>query len=134
MSPQQKEALLALGSSAGFALLAHLLQGLLPGFRWETVMAATVVFILTMWIGRWIVGMRARALDERDLFIRYQAGLVASHALGIVSTVGTIILCSLYRNTLTVPTIQVALLAYYGWLSMYAVWSVTVLALYRRGT
>jgi hypothetical protein len=67
------------------------------------------------------------------LAIRYQAGLVASHAFGIVVMVGAVALCMLNRAAMTAPTIHVALLAYFGWMAMYLAWSLTVLVLYGKG-
>jgi hypothetical protein len=133
MVPQEKEAWLALGSSLAFAALVFPLRVLVPTLECEAVFVALAVFIAILWIGRRTVGLTARALDERDLVIRYQAGLVASHAFGIVVMVGAVVLWMLHRLTLAVPIIHVALLAYFGWMSMYVVWSVTVLVLYRRG-
>lgn len=78
-----------------------------------------------------MVGLRTKTLDERDLSIRYQAGLVASHGFGMVVMVGALLLWVLHRTSL--PSVYVALLAYWGWTAMYLVWSATVLVLYRRG-
>ena len=128
MVPQQKEALLALAGSLVFAALAVPLR-----VRCEAIFVALAVFIAILWIGRRVVGLRTAALDERDLAIRYQAGLVAAHAFGSIVMVGAVVLWMLHRSTLAVPAVSVALLAYGGWMAMYLVWSVTILVLYRRG-
>ena len=133
MVPQQKEAVVALCSSLVFTSLLPLVRPLAGSFRIEAIFVTLVAFIATLWIGRVLVGLKAKALDERDLAIRYQAGLVATHGFGIVVMVGAAILCLLHREILVVPTEHVALLAYYGWMTLYLVWSVTVLILYRKG-
>ncbi|MBN1628684.1 MAG: hypothetical protein JW990_02875 [Thermoleophilia bacterium] len=132
MLPQQKEALVALGSAVAFGVLIGVLIPLIDSFRAEAVFIALVAFILGLWIGRAVVGLRTKALDERDMAIRYKAGMVALHGFGAVVMVGAVVLFFLNRGDLLVPVVHVALLAFVSWIVMYMVWAVTVLILYRK--
>jgi hypothetical protein len=131
-TPQEREAALVLVSSLVFAAAAMPLRRLVPSLEVESLFLALGVFIVTLWIGRRSVGLRTRKLDERDWAIRYQAGIVSTHVFGIAVMVGAMTLCALHHGALMVPSVHVALLAYGSWMSMYAVWALTVLALYRR--
>lgn len=134
MVPQEKEALLALGSSLAFGVFAFPLQALFPGARCEALFLAILGFVAVLWTGRRVVGLRSQALDERDIAVRYQAGLVGSHVFGTVVMIGAVALWALHRTTLTVPSVEVVLLASCRWLATYLVWEVIILALYRRGS
>jgi hypothetical protein len=133
MAPQEKEALLTLGNSLAFAILVFPLRMIFPEFQCEIVFITLVAFIAILWIGRKIIGIKRKALDERDMAIRYLSGIIAAHVFGIVIMVGTVVLWMLHRLSMSVPIMDMALLAYFGWLSMYLTLSVTVLILYRRG-
>jgi hypothetical protein len=133
MAPQEKEALLTLGNSLAFAILVFPLRMIFPEFQCEVVFVALVAFIAILWIGRKLFGIKRKALDERDMAIRYLSGIIAAHVFGIVIMVGTVVLWMLHRLAMSVPIMDMVLLAYFGWLSMYLTLSVTVLILYRRG-
>jgi hypothetical protein len=133
MVSQEKEAYLTLANSLIFALVVFPFRNIFPKFECEVVFVALVVFIAILWIGRKVFGIKFKTLDERDIAIRYRSGIMAAHVFGAVIMVGATVLWMLHRSTMTVPTIQLALLAYFGWLSMYLTLSMTVLILYRRG-
>lgn len=133
MLPQQREALLVLASSVVFTAALALLQPWAGGLHIEATFGALGAFVIVLWIGRSLVGLRAKSLDERDVAIRYRAGIVAMFGFGSTLIIGAILLCTAHRETGLVPVAQVALLAYGSWMAMYLLWSVTVLVLYRRG-
>ncbi len=133
MVPQQKEALLVLVASTVFAALVWPLRLALPALECEAVFLDLLAFIAVLWIGRQLVGLKARALDERDLAIRYRAAVYSTHLFGAVVMVGAMALWAAHRTTLAVPAAQVALLATFAWMAMYLAWSLSVLVLYRRG-
>lgn len=133
MVPQEKEALLTLGNSLLFTVLVFLFRNILPHYECEVVFAGLVAFIAILWIGRSVFGIKLKALDERDVAIRYRSGIIAAHGFGIFIMTGVVVLWSLHRATMAVPITQMVLLAYFGYLFMYLTLSVTVLVLYRRG-
>ena len=132
MLPQQKEAVLELCGAVFFSVLVGVLVPLIDSFRSETVLLALVGFIVVLWIGRRLVGLRAKTLDERDMAIRYKAGMLALHGFGMVVMAGAVILFFVNRTDLLIPAVQVALLAFASWMAMYIIASVTVLTLYRK--
>ena len=132
MLPQQKEAVISLSSAIVFSALVGVLVPLIDSFKSEVVFIALVAFIAVLWIGRVIVGVRRKALDERDLDIRYKAGMIALHAFGMVVMAGAVVLFFLRHEDLMVPAVDVALLAFMSWIVMYVVSAVTTLILYRR--
>jgi len=132
MTRQEKEAVLALGTSLVFAIVVYPLRQLWPGFAWQAVFAALLVLIVVMLVGRRFVGIRAADLDERDIGIRYRAGAIAASGFGLVVSCGALILCTLHRASDAVPSFSLALLVYYGWLTMYLGWSISVFVLHRR--
>ncbi len=132
MLPQQKEAVVNLCGAVLFSALVGVLIPLIDSFEWEAVLLALVGFIIVVWAGRAIVGLRTKALDERDISIRYKTGIAAMHGFGAVVMVGAVVLIFLNRSDLLVPALHVALLAFVSWIAMYVVWSVTVLVLYRK--
>ncbi|MBN1628965.1 MAG: hypothetical protein JW990_04320 [Thermoleophilia bacterium] len=115
-----------------FSVLVGVLMPLIDSFEWEAVLLVLVGFILVVWVGRAIVGLRTKALDERDMAIRYKTAIAAMHGFGAVVMVSAVVLVFLNRVDLLVPASHVALLAFVGWIVMYVVWSVTVLVLYRK--
>ena len=133
LTPQEREARLALGMSLAFAAIIFPLYRLFPGFECETLYITLVGFIVLLWTGRRLVGVRVGALDERDIAMRYRAGIIAGPMMGIVVMIGTLLLCTIYRIAQAVPNLYLALLVYFSWLAMYLVWSATVIFLYRRG-
>ena len=134
MLPQQKEALSALISALVFTVLLTIIRPLAGGFSSEIVFIAILVFTVSLWISREVVGFRSRNLDEREWMIRYQAGLIAAHFLGAVFMVGAAVLYLHHKETMLVPMEQVALLAFYGWMSLYVSWAAAILVMYRRGS
>jgi hypothetical protein len=132
MLPQQKEAVLELCNVVLFSVLVGVLIPLIGSFDSEAVLLALVGFIVVLWVGRGLVGLRTKALDERDMAIRYKAGMLALHGFGMVVMAGAVVLFFVNRTDLLVPAIHVALLAFASWMVMYVVSAVTVLVLYRR--
>jgi hypothetical protein len=130
--PQEKEAIVALVSSILYTAALLALRPALGALQIAATFAALLAFILTLWAGRAVVGLRSSRLDERDLAIRHRAGEIAIHGFGAAVMAGTAILCYVHRATDLLPAPQVALLAFLSWTGMYLVWSVAVLVLYRR--
>jgi hypothetical protein len=115
-----------------FSVLVGVLIPLLDSFESEVVLLALVGFIVVLWVGRGLVGLRTNDLDERDMAIRYKAGMLALHGFGMVVMAGAVVLFFINRVDLLVPVIQVAVIAFASWMVMYVVSAVTVLVLYRK--
>ncbi len=131
--PQQKEAIVVLVSSIAFSAFALLLWRWLGKFGSEAIFGALAAFIAVLWIARRIVGLKQDALDERDLAVRYRAAIAATYGFGLVVMLGAAGLWAAHRESLMAPTVEIALLAFYGWMAMYLTWSVAVLLAYGRG-
>lgn len=131
---QQKESLITLLSGLVFAVLMPLITPMFEARRNEAILAALVLFILTLWIGRLVIGARFKALDERDKTIRYQAAMIAIHFFGAVVMIFACVLYLLHYRSGQVPLHQVLTLAYYGWISLYVCWAGSMLILHRTGT
>jgi len=133
MLPQQKEAILTFISSLVFVILLSLLAPELGYFRSEAIFIMLALFIVTLWIGRKIAGLKFKMLDEMEKIIRYQAALIAIHGFGAVVMVFAFILYMIHRETMTVPLHQVLQMSYYSYISLYLFWSGSILILYKTG-
>lgn len=133
MLAQQKEATLTLVSSIVFTLLLLFVSPLFMAIRNEVILVLFAMFILTLWAVRRIVGLKFNKLDEMDKTIRLQSAIIAAHGFGATVAVYAIFLYLIHRNVSLVPIHQVLSLAFAGWLSLYLVWTLSILILYRRG-
>lgn len=133
MLKQQKEAAFTLASCIVFIVLKALAMPDWGDFTNEATLVLLALFILTLWLGRSLLGAKMKELDERDKTIRYQAALIAAHGCVAVLMVYATVLYLLHRGTQTVPLPQVLQLAYFSWISLYVFFSGSILVLYRTG-
>jgi hypothetical protein len=133
MLAQQKEATFTLISSIVFALLLLFVSPLFTGARSEVILILFALFILSLWIVRQSTGLKFKNLDEMDKTIRLQAAIIAVHGFGATVAIYAFSLYLIHRTVSLVPIHQVLSLAFIGWLSLYFVWTLAILILYRRG-
>lgn len=133
MPIQTKESAFTLAASLVFMLLRVLLRDTGNGFGVEITLLLLLLFIVVLWVIRHFTGVKLKSLDEMDLTIRSQAAIIATHGFGAVVMCYALALYLIYRGSACVPLPQVINLAYFSWLSLYAVWSGSIMILYKTG-
>lgn len=133
MLAQQKEAAFTLIAALVFIALKVFLISIPKPFPPEAILFLLLMFIITVWVGRYIYRVKLKSLDEMEKTIRYQGALVAIHGFSAVVVIYSCVLYLLHRETCVVPLTQVLQLAYFSWISLYVFWSGAILVLYRTG-
>jgi|GEM_PF-3919506 len=133
MLPQQKEALLTMMTAAVAVVLFFFAQSRFSEYLAIAALSILGFLIVIVWIFRKVARVRRDSMDERDIVIRYQSGIIAFSAFATFFMLTCLWLIFRFHDRQFIPILSVIHLMFFGWIFLYFTWGTATLVLYRRG-